>query len=235
MRPDGRAYDQLRVVRFHRGFVPPAEGSVLLEMGHTRVICTASIEEKVPQSLTDTGQGWVTAEYAMLPRCTAQRTPRGTGGRAQEIQRLIGRSLRAVVDLHALGERTVWIDCDVLQADGGTRTASITGAFVALWDAMKYALSAGLIQQMPIRQYVAAVSVGVVEGQPRLDLTYAEDFAAQVDMNVVMTQDGRLVELQGTAEQEPFSQEQLLSLLELARKGIAELITLQRQAIEGSP
>ena len=236
MRPDGRRSDELRAVKITRNFMNTAEGSALIEMGNTKVICTASIEERVPPFLRDMKKGWVTAEYGMLPRSTQMRMVREStagrvGGRTQEIQRLIGRSLRAVVDLELLGERTVWIDCDVIQADGGTRTASITGAFVAFTQAIEYALKKRIIAKNPIKDNIAAVSVGIVRGEPLLDLCYAEDSAAEVDMNVVMTGDDRIVEIQGTAESEPFAREMLDTLLSLAGKGIAELIGVQRQIV----
>jgi len=232
-RPDGRAPDQLRPVTLTRDFLIHPEGSVLIEFGATRVICTASIEDKVPPFLKGQGQGWVTAEYGMLPRATTTRMPRetrGPSGRSQEIQRLVGRALRAVVDRTRLGERTVWIDCDVIQADGGTRTAAITGSFVALADALRRL--EGLTAGDPIRDRVAAVSVGVVEGEARLDLSYAEDAVADVDMNVVMTGAGEFVEVQGTAERAAFSRARLDELLELAARGIARLTALQARALE---
>jgi ribonuclease PH len=233
MRSDGRANDELRPVKITRNIISHAEGSVLIEMGGTRVICTASIEDKVPQFLKDQGRGWVTAEYSMLPRSTHTRKPREAamgkiGGRTYEIQRLIGRSLRAVVDMEALGERTVWVDCDVMQADGGTRTAAITGGFICLADALRHALECGMVQKKPILDYVAAVSVGVVGGRPVLDLCYEEDFEAEVDMNIVMTGGGKFVEVQGTAESRPFSPETLDELMKLARQGIGKLVDLQR-------
>ena len=236
IRPSGRAPEQLREVRIQRRFTRHAEGSVLVEFGGTRVICTASVEEKVPAFLRDRGQGWVTAEYGMLPRATHTRTDREAArgrqsGRTQEIQRLIGRSLRAVIDLEALGERTVQIDCDVIQADGGTRTASITGAFVALHDAIAGLERRGLIAQSPVRDFVAAVSVGVYEGVPILDLDYDEDSGCDTDMNVVMTGSGGFVEIQGTAEGEPFSQAQMDALVVLAQRGIRELIAKQKAAL----
>ncbi len=234
IRRDGRTPRQLRPVRLTRNFIPHAEGSVLMEVGDTRVICTASVEERVPAFLRGLGQGWVTAEYAMLPRSTLVRTPRETGrtgGRTQEIQRLVGRSLRAVVELPKLGERTIWIDCDVIQADGGTRTASITGGFVALADCLARLQAGGQLPQDPLKDCVAATSVGMLGGEPILDLAYAEDSTAEVDMNVVMTGSGRYVEVQGTAEQTPFAQESLLALLALAGEGIRELIALQRRAL----
>jgi ribonuclease PH len=231
-----RAPGELRTVRFHRRYTRHAEGSVLVEMGHTQVLCTASVEEKVPPFLKGKGEGWVTAEYGMLPRATNTRASReaATGkqsGRTQEIQRLIGRSLRAVTDLGRLGERQITIDCDVLQADGGTRCASITGAMVALADAVTWLRDKGMIAGEPIRDFVAAVSVGVVEGTPVLDLDYAEDSGCDTDMNVVMTGSGGFVEVQGTAERSPFTRDELSRLLDLAAKGIGELIELQRASL----
>jgi ribonuclease PH len=230
-RPDGRAPDALRSVVVTRDFLAHPEGSVLVEFGMTKVICTASVEDKVPQFLKGQAVGWVTAEYAMLPRATNTRTPReirGPSGRSQEIQRLVGRALRAVVDRGKLGERTIWLDCDVIQADGGTRTAAITGAFLALSDAV--ARVRGVDPAAVLRDCVAAVSVGIVKGQPILDLNYVEDSAAEVDMNVVMTGGGEFVEVQGTAEQTPFARAQLDLLLNLADQGIRQLIALQRRA-----
>ncbi len=234
MRPDGRKNDQLREVKITQDFVKTAEGSVLIEMGDTRVICAATIEDKVPPFLKDQKKGWVTAEYGMLPRSTQTRMIRESvsgkvGGRTHEIQRLIGRALRSVTDLEALGERTVWIDCDVIQADGGTRTASITGAFICLAAAMSYAVKNRIINRMPLTGHLAAVSVGIVNGEPRLDLCYAEDSVAEVDMNVVMTEGGRFVEVQGTAERSPFSKSHLADLLNLAEEGIRKLISLQKE------
>jgi ribonuclease PH len=236
MRPDGRQFDQMRPVTITRDFLRHAEGSVLISVGDTKVVCAASVEEKVPPFLRDTGQGWVTAEYGMLPRATATRTQRegSTGrpnGRTFEIQRLIGRSLRAVMDLAALGPRTIWLDCDVIQADGGTRTASITGAYLALADALQTLRKRGQIGTLPLRDFVAATSVGVVEGQVALDLCYAEDSIAEVDMNVVMTGAGKFVEVQGTAEDTPFDQTQLDAMLKAAGAGIRDLITLQRRLV----
>ncbi len=236
-RTDARRADELRPVRITPNFMPYAEGSALIEMGGTRVICTATLEERVPPFKRNTGQGWLTAEYAMLPRATTQRTQRETGrggpsGRTHEIQRLIGRSLRAVADLAALGERTVTLDCDVLQADGGTRTASITGAYVAFALACHTLLKNGKIARLPLKGEVAAVSVGIVRGTPLLDLKYDEDSRAAVDMNVVCTGDGRFIEVQGTAEGEPFSREEMDRLLELAHLGIEQLFAAQRAAIE---
>jgi ribonuclease PH len=236
MRRNGRKPDELRSVRITRGYTRHAEGSVLIEFGDTRVLCTASIDDKVPPFLTGQGRGWVTAEYGMLPRATNTRTQREAAagkqsGRTQEIQRLIGRSLRAVSDLGALGERTVHIDCDVIQADGGTRTASITGAFVALHDAARLLADRQGMVVWPLREFVAAVSVGIYEGVPVLDLDYAEDSQCETDMNVVMTGDGGLVEVQGTAEGAPFSRAQLDAMVDLAGAGIRQLIAAQRSAL----
>ena len=235
-RPSGRAVDQLRDIRITRQYTKHAEGSVLIECGDTKVICTASIEEKVPGFLKGKGQGWLTAEYGMLPRSTHSRMDREAArgkqtGRTQEIQRLIGRSLRAVFDLRKLGERTIHLDCDVIQADGGTRTASITGAFVAAQDAVNWLLQRGAIAESPILQSVAAISVGIVRGVPLLDLDYAEDSACDTDMNVVMTGAGHFVEVQGTAEGAAFSRAEMDRLLQLAEKGIGELIDLQRKSL----
>jgi ribonuclease PH len=236
MRSFDRSAAQLRPVRFHRKYTKHAEGSVLVEMGHTKVLCTASVEEKVPPFLKGKGCGWVTAEYGMLPRATHTRGSREAAsgkqsGRTQEIQRLIGRSLRAITDTAALGERQVSIDCDVLQADGGTRCASITGAMVALADAVGWLRAQGLLRSDPLRDFVAAVSVGIVGGQPVLDLDYDEDSGCDTDMNVVMTGAGHFVEVQGTAEGAPFTRGQMGALLDLATSGIAELIRLQREAL----
>ena len=235
-RIDGRAPDELRPVRISTGAQGYAEGSALIEAGETRVLCAVSVEETVPRWLRGSGRGWVTAEYAMLPRSTHTRTPRGrnTGGRASEIQRLIGRSLRAVVDLEALGQRMLTVDCDVLQADGGTRTTAITGAYVALHRAASGLLSAGKLPCLPFRAGLAAVSVGIVDGEPLLDLCYEEDVRADADVNVVMTDGGDVVEVQGTAEAAPFSRRSLDALLDLAWKGVAELVERQRAAIEGA-
>jgi ribonuclease PH len=238
MRPSQRQPDQLRPVRITRNYTKHAEGAVLIECGDTKVICTASVEEKVPGFLKGRNQGWLTAEYGMLPRSTGTRTDREAArgkqsGRTQEIQRLIGRSLRAVMDLSKLGERTIHIDCDVIQADGGTRTASITGAFVAAQDAVNYLLGKGLIAESPIRDFVAAISVGVYEGVPVLDLDYAEDSNCDTDMNVVMTGSGGFVEVQGTAEGAPFTRAEMDALLALAEKGIRELVALQKAALKG--
>ncbi len=236
MRPSGRTPDQLRPVRMTRGYTRHAEGSVLVEFGETRVLCTVSVDDKVPSFLKGKGQGWLTAEYGMLPRSTNTRTQREASagrqsGRTQEIQRLIGRSLRAVTDLAALGERTLQIDCDVVQADGGTRTASITGAFVALHDAVRLLRERRLIEDWPIRDFVAAVSVGIYQGVPVLDLDYDEDSACGTDMNVVMTGSGGIVEVQGTAEGEPFSRAQLDTMVDLAGAGIRQLVAAQRAAL----
>jgi len=236
MRPSGRKPTQLRPVRIQRGFTRHAEGSVLVEFGDTRVLCTASVEERVPPFLKDSGRGWVTAEYGMLPRSTNTRTDREAArgkqtGRTQEIQRLIGRSLRAVVDLGALGQRTVHLDCDVLQADGGTRTAAITGSFVALHDAVTWLQTRKLLRESPVRDFVAAVSVGIFQGTPVLDLDYPEDSACGCDMNVVMTGAGNFVEVQGTAEGAAFGRAELDQLIGLAERGIRELIAQQKKAL----
>jgi ribonuclease PH len=234
IRHDHRRPAELRKIRLTRDVIRHAEGSVMIEVGETKVICTASVEEKVPPFLRGQAQGWVTAEYAMLPRSTATRTPRETGrtgGRSHEIQRLIGRSLRSVVELPKLGERTIWIDCDVIQADGGTRTASITGGFIALADAIERLVQANLLPQSPIRDQVAATSVGVVNGHVVLDLDYLEDSSADVDMNIVMTGAGDFVEVQGTAEHVPFGAERLQEMLTLARQGIQQLTELQRRIL----
>jgi len=237
VRPGGRAADQLRPVRITRGFTIHAEGSVLIEFGQTRVLCTASVEEKVPPHKRGSGEGWVTAEYGMLPRSTHTRSDREAArgkqsGRTQEIQRLIGRSMRNVFDLKLLGERTIQLDCDVLQADGGTRTAAITGAFVAAQDAVNKLLAQGKITASPIVAPVAAVSVGIVEGTPLLDLEYVEDVSCDTDMNVVMTGRGHYVEVQGTAEGAAFTRSEMDELLRLAEKGINELIELQQRALK---
>jgi ribonuclease PH len=236
MRPSGRLPDQLRAVNFVRGFTKHAEGSCLVRFGDTHVLCTASLEERVPPWLKGGGKGWVTAEYGMLPRATNERTRREASagkqsGRTQEIQRLVGRSLRAVVDLVALGERQITLDCDVLQADGGTRTAAITGSFVALHDCLKWMEARAMFKAFPVKDHVAAVSCGIHNDVAVLDLDYAEDSTAGTDANFVMTGAGGIVEVQGTAEGEPFSQDRLMELLTLARKGIDELVSLQKQAI----
>jgi ribonuclease PH len=233
MRSDSRAADQMRPVKVTPNYLAMPEGSALIEVGHTRVVCTASIEESVPQFMRNSGKGWITSEYAMLPRATLTRTPRESskgriGGRTHEIQRLIGRSLRAVCDLSKLGERTITLDCDVLQADGGTRTASITGAFVALGLAVERLLATKALKASPIRDFVAATSVGIVDGNLVLDLPYEEDSRADVDMNFVMTGSGKFVEVQATAERCAFDEAQLAEMLRLAKKGCNELITVQR-------
>ena len=236
MRSANREPDELRPIHFTRGYTRHAEGSVLVEFGDTRVLCTASVEERVPPFLKGQGRGWITAEYGMLPRATHERSPREAargkqGGRTLEIQRLIGRSLRAAVDLTALGERTLTLDCDVLQADGGTRTAAITGAWVALWDALAGLRANGILAADPLRAQVAAVSVGIHEGIAILDLDYAEDSSAHTDMNLVMDGEGRFIEIQGTAENEPFTRAELDGLLELGGYGIRQLHDLQREAL----
>ncbi len=236
MRPDGREPDRLRPVTIERGFIRSSTGSALIRMGETRVICTASVEEGVPGWLRGRGQGWVTAEYGMLPGSSAQRIPREAargkiGGRTHEIQRLIGRSLRSVTNLGRLGERTIWIDCDVIEADGGTRTAAITGACVALVDALDAMVATHALERSPMEDLVAAVSVGIVDGEPRLDLSYEEDSKAEVDMNVVMTGGGRYVEIQGTAESGTFSREDLDRLTALGAAGVASLVTIQREVL----
>jgi ribonuclease PH len=236
MRQDGRAPDQIRPVKITPGFSKHAEGSALIEVGETRVICTVSVEDRVPPFLKGKGEGWITSEYGMLPRSTTTRSQReasrgGASGRTHEIQRLIGRSLRAVVDMAALGERTLWVDCDVIQADGGTRTASITGAFVALVQALRHMKKQGSFAELPLLDFVAATSVGKVGDEVLLDLAYDEDSRAHVDMNVVKTGAGRFVELQGTAEKTPFDDEELRLLLQAADKGIQELIALQKKVL----
>lgn len=236
-RSDNRAPDQLRPVKITPEFISTAEGSALIEVGNTRVICTASIEEAVPQFMRNTGKGWISSEYAMLPRSTLTRTPREVSkgrqsGRTHEIQRLIGRSLRAVTDLTRLGERTIWIDCDVIQADGGTRTASITGAFVALGLALEKLVEAGTLPAVPLRDFVGAVSVGIVEGEVLLDLCYEEDSRADVDMNFVMTSGGKMVELQATAEHQVFDDAQLAKMMSYAKKGVQELIARQQALLK---
>ncbi len=238
MRPSGRSPEQLREIKLTRRFTKHAEGSVLVEFGDTQVICTASIEERVPQWLKGKGQGWVTAEYGMLPRSTGSRMRReatgtGQGGRTMEIQRLIGRSLRAVVDLDALGERVITLDCDVIQADGGTRTASITGGYVALVDACNHLVKTGKIKKSPIHGQIASVSVGIYKGIPVLDLDYPEDSDAETDMNVVMNEAGAFIEVQGTAEGHAFRMDELQAMLALAQKGINELIEKQSEALRG--
>jgi len=236
LRQDGRREDQIRPVKISRDFIKYAEGSVLIEMGGTKVICTASVEEKVPPFLKDKGRGWVTAEYAMLPRATQDRTQREAvkgrqGGRTLEIQRLVGRSLRAVTDMAEMGERTVWIDCDVIQADGGTRTASITGAFIALADAFSVLKRKHLIKTRPLIDYLAAISIGKVGGQIMVDLAYEEDALAEVDLNLVMTGRGRYVEVQGTAERAPFEKKDLDEFVALGWKAIQDLVALQKELV----
>jgi len=239
MRRDGdREWNRLRTFRITRDFLHFSEGSVLVEMGHTRVICAATIEEKVPPFLKNSGRGWLTAEYAMLPASTQKRSSRESttgkiGGRTHEIQRLIGRSLRAVTDLKAFGERTITIDCDVIQADGGTRTAAITGGFIALVDLFRRIKDRGVVNSIPVTDYVSAVSVGIVDGRPLLDLDYAEDSSAEVDMNFVMTGKGLFIEVQGTAEAKPFDRDQLSALTDLAAFGVGELTERQREILGG--
>lgn len=237
MRPSNRAPDEMREIKFTRNFTKHAEGSVMVEFGHTRVLCTATVEEKVPHFLKGKGQGWVTAEYGMLPRSTNTRMGREAargkqGGRTMEIQRLIGRSLRAAVDLQALGERSITLDCDVIQADGGTRTASITGACVALSDAINGLLHQGILKENPIQNMVASISVGIYQGVPVLDLDYAEDSNAETDMNVVMDETGEFIEIQGTAEGKTFSMDEMMAMTELAKNGIADIIIHQKRALE---
>lgn len=236
-RIDGRAPSELRPVKVTRGYLKFAEGSVLIEMGDTKVICAATVEERVPPFLIGKGKGWMTAEYAMLPRSSQKRIQRESvagkvGGRTHEIQRLIGRSLRAVTDLSLLGERTIYIDCDVIQADGGTRTASITGAYIAVYETISVLVNKGVIKSMPLLDSVAAVSVGIVGGRALLDLNYEEDSTAEVDMNIIMTGSGRFVEVQGTAEAEPFSKDSLAELISLASTGISELTSIQKTSLD---
>lgn len=236
LRTDGRTPADLRPVKVTRGYLKFAEGSVLIEMGDTKVICAATVEERVPPFLIGKGKGWMTAEYSMLPRSSQKRIQRESsagkvGGRTHEIQRLIGRSLRAVTDLSALGERTIYIDCDVLQADGGTRTASITGAYIAVYETLEALVKKGVIKSMPLVDSVAAVSVGIVGGHALLDLNYDEDSTAEVDMNIIMTGSGKFVEVQGTAESEPFSKDSLSELISLASKGITELASIQKNSL----
>jgi ribonuclease PH len=238
MRPDGRKSDEMRAVKISHHFLENAEGSVLIELGKTKVICSASIEDKVPLFLKDQNRGWITAEYAMLPRATETRTLREStigriSGRTHEIQRLIGRSLRSVVDLELIAQKTFWIDCDVIQADGGTRTAAITGAFISLCSAIQYALENNILEKNPLTDNCAAVSVGIVDNMPVLDLCYEEDTSAQVDMNIVMTGNGKIIEIQGTAEGNPFSSQELDEMLRLAKEGIQQLTDLQRECLSG--
>jgi len=233
IRQDGRGLDKVRRVQITRNYIKYAEGSCLIELGNTRVICTASIEESVPPFLKGTGTGWVTAEYGMLPRSCQTRIQRGKdSGRTYEIQRLVGRSLRAICDMKPIGERTIWIDCDVIQADGGTRAASITGSFIALADALNKLKKGGLISKIPVKDFVAATSVGIINGEMLLDLAYDEDSKAEVDMNIVMTGAGEFIEIQGTAERKTFNKEQADKLLMLAKKGISELIDIQRNLLK---
>lgn len=237
MRADGRKPNELRTVKIHKGYMKNAPGSCLIEMGNTKVICTASVEEKVPVFLKGQGKGWLTAEYGMLPASCTERIARESSkgkpsGRTQEIQRLIGRSLRSIVDMKKLGERTVWIDADVVQGDGGTRTASITGGYIALCEAIEKLIKNGLLKENPLVDSIAAVSVGIIEGKPCLDLCYTEDSSAEVDMNFVITGSGKFVEIQGTAEGVPFSQNQMNDLLALGKKGVAELIKIQKKHVK---
>jgi ribonuclease PH len=237
-RPDGRAFDQIRKTNIIPNYIKNAEGSVLIEIGDTRVICTASFEEKVPMFLKNTGQGWLTSEYGMIPRSSNTRITREAtqgkpSGRTQEIQRLVGRSLRSVADLYSMGERTIWIDCDVIQADGGTRTASITGGFVALALALNRLVQERVLNHFPLRDYVAAISVGILQQQACLDLNFYEDSRAEVDMNVVCTGQGRFIEIQGTAEKKPFGDNDLQEMLRLANNGIRQLVQLQQKVLEG--
>ncbi len=237
MRANERENNQLRTITIERNYLKYAEGSVLIEYGDTRIICSATVEERIPVFLKGAGTGWITAEYSMLPRATQTRTQREAtkgkqSGRTLEISRLIGRALRSVVDLELLGERTIWIDCDVIQADGGTRTAAITGSFIALADACRYLLAEELIKETPIKSYVAAISVGIVNDEAVLDLDYSEDSAASVDMNIVMTDLGQFVEIQGTAEEATFSEAELATMLALAKEGIGKLIELQKESLD---
>ncbi|MBN2453670.1 MAG: ribonuclease PH [Candidatus Omnitrophica bacterium] len=237
-RQDGRSNNELRAIKVAKNYIKYAEGSCLIEFGNTKVITTASVEPTVPPFLKGKGKGWVTAEYCMIPRSCKSRVPRESakgrlGGRTHEIQRLIGRSMRTVVDTAKLGERTIWMDCDVIQADGGTRCASITGSFISLVLALAHMKKEGLISEVPVSDYVAAVSVGMIDGKPALDLDYEEDSTAEVDMNIVMTGDGRFIEVQGTAEREPFSKADMEKLLALAKKGAEELISIQKKALKG--
>jgi len=234
--PKERPADTLRPVRIHRNYLKTAEGSALIEIGDTKVLCAATVSEKVPAFLKGTGEGWITAEYALLPRSTLTRSPRESRlgrpeGRSVEISRMIGRSLRMAIDRESLGEYTIIIDCDVIQADGGTRTAAITGGFCALYEAIRFMMKNHLVKRDPMREFVAATSVGIVDGEPILDLSYEEDVKAEVDLNVAMTESGKLVEIQGTAEKRPFTKDELLKLLDLAWKGIQELISIQKKVL----
>lgn len=232
VRPDGRGLDKIRKVNITRNYLKYPEGSCLIELGNTKVICTASVEESVPPFLKGSGTGWVTAEYGMLPRSCDKRIPRGKdSGRTYEIQRLVGRSLRTVTDMRSMGERSIWIDCDVIQGDGGTRTAAITGSFIALVDALSKLKKSGLIKDIPVNDYVAATSVGIVNGEMLLDLCYEEDSKAEVDMNIVMTATGEFIEIQGTAERKPFVKEKMDKMLALAQKGIEDLFSVQRKLV----
>lgn len=237
LRSDGRKYNEIRDVKVTRNFNKYAEGSVLFEMGETKIICTASIEDKVPPFLRDSGQGWISAEYSMLPRSAVTRIPREgltikPRGRTQEIQRIIGRSMRSIVHLENLGERTIWLDCDVIQADGGTRVASITGSFIALYDALRHIKKEGKMKRRVLRDFIAGVSVGKEKGQKLLDLCFKEDSASDMDLNVVMTAEGQFVEIQGTGEKRPFEKQELEELLELANKGINELIKIEKEVLK---
>ncbi|MFH0855505.1 MAG: ribonuclease PH [Candidatus Omnitrophota bacterium] len=232
VRIDGRGIDKIRKVNITRNYIKYPEGSCLVEFGNTKVICSASVEETVPPFLRNSGTGWVTAEYGMLPRSCGTRIPRGKdSGRTYEIQRLIGRSLRSVTDMKKIGERTIWMDCDVIQGDGGTRTAAITGSFVALVDALQKLKKDGIIERVPVRDYIAAVSVGILNNAMILDLCYEEDSKAEVDMNVIMTGSGEFIEVQGTAERKPFSKDKMDTMLDLAKKGIEELFSIQRKLV----
>ncbi|MEE8359539.1 MAG: ribonuclease PH [Candidatus Omnitrophota bacterium] len=236
MRNDSRKSNDLRKIKITRDYMKFADGSCMIEMGDTKVICTASVENGVPHFLRGKGTGWMTAEYGMLPRSCKSRVSRESskgkiGGRTHEIQRLIGRSMRAVADLSVLGERTIWMDCDVIQADGGTRTASITGSFVALVDAMQGIVKKGIIEKVPLNDYVAAISVGIIDGKPALDLNYQEDFKAEVDMNIVMTGSGKFIEVQGTAEGAPFAGKELTSMVRIAKAGIEKIIAIQKKVL----
>jgi ribonuclease PH len=236
MRDDKRAKDELRKLKIKRDYIKYAEGSCLIELGNTKVVCTASVEDGVPHFLRNTGSGWVTAEYSMLPRSCKTRVPRessrgGVGGRTHEIQRLIGRSLRGIVDLSKLGERTIWLDADVIQGDGGTRCAAITGSFIALCDALDTLKKKGVFDKLPVSDFVAAVSVGIVEGEVYLDLDYEEDSKAEVDMNIVMTGEGKFIEIQGTAEKKPFDNKVMKDMIEIAKTGIEELIARQKRVL----
>jgi len=235
-RVDGRKHDEIRETEITRDYTKYAEGSVLVATGDTKVICTVSVEDSVPYFLSGQNKGWLTAEYSMLPRSTQTRSIREAAkgkrsGRTREIQRLIGRSLRAIIDLEKIGERTIWIDCDVIQADGGTRTASITGAYVALYDAVQYMLEEGMVDKSPLKGFAAATSVGIVDGEYLLDLCYKEDVNAQVDMNIVMSENGEIIEVQGTAEKDPFTREEMDKFLDLAEKGIKDLIVEQKKSV----